>query len=141
MKKQAGKAAVLFRLLRLVKPLTGYMLLAITMGTLGFLCAQFIPLLGGFALLSGLGFAVPLSLGAIWALLPLLALLRAVLRYTEQRTGHYIAFTLCFRPCGGSVRQSWRVGTRGTSSPSSPRTWSFWRSSTPTPWPPSPSPC
>ena len=94
MKKQAGKAAVLFRLLRLVKPLTGYMLLAITMGTLGFLCAQFIPLLGGFALLSGLGFAVPLSLGAIWALLPLLALLRAVLRYTEQRTGHYIAFTL-----------------------------------------------
>ncbi len=38
MKKQ-NKAAVLFRMVKLVKPLTGFMLAAILMGTLGFLCA------------------------------------------------------------------------------------------------------
>ena len=93
MKKQS-KAGVLLRLVILVKPLAGFMLLAITAGTLGFLCAQFIPILGGYAVLYGLGIDIPLSLRAVFVLLPVLALIRAVLRYTEQRTNHYIAFTL-----------------------------------------------
>lgn len=93
MKKQS-KLRVLLRMIRLVKPLTGFMALAVLMGTLGFLCAQFIPILGGFAVLHGLHFDLPLSVRAVWVLLPVLALVRAVLRYTEQRTNHYIAFTL-----------------------------------------------
>ena len=93
MKKQS-KAGVLFRLIRLVKPLTGWMLLAVLMGTMGFLAAQFIPILGSFAVVHALGFSAPLPLTTVCVLLPVLALMRAVLRYTEQRTNHYIAFTL-----------------------------------------------
>ena len=89
-----SKIGVLLRLVELVKPLRGFMLLAIVMGTLGFLCAQFIPILGGEAILNASGFDTVLSLRGIWIVLPLLALFRAVLRYTEQRTNHYIAFTL-----------------------------------------------
>ena len=93
MKKQS-KLRTLLRMVKLVKPLTGFMLLAVTMGTLGFLCAQFIPIFGGYAVLGGLGFDIPLSLTMIWVLLIVFALVRAILRYTEQRTNHYIAFTL-----------------------------------------------
>ncbi len=93
MKKQS-KARVLLRMVRLVKPLTGWMLLAIFMGTLGFLCAQFIPILGGYAVLHGLGLSIPMAVSVLWVLLIVLALVRAVLRFTEQRTNHYIAFTL-----------------------------------------------
>ena len=49
-------------MVKLVKPLTGFMLLAIFMGTLGFLCAQFIPILGGYAVLHGLKIDIPLSI-------------------------------------------------------------------------------
>ncbi len=93
MKKQS-KLGTLLRMVKLVKPLTGFMILAVTMGTLGFLCAQFIPILGGFAVLHGLKSDIPLPITAVWVLLIVFALVRAVLRYTEQRTNHYIAFTL-----------------------------------------------
>lgn len=81
-------------MLGLVKPLAGFMVLAVVMGTLGYLAVQFIPVLGGYAVLNGLGLDTALSLKAIWVLMAVFALLRAVLRYTEQKTNHYIAFTL-----------------------------------------------
>ncbi len=92
--KKPSKIGTLLRMVKLVKPLTGFMILAVTMGTLGFLCAQFIPILGGFAVLHGLNFDIPLPITAVWVMLIVFALIRAVLRYTEQRTNHYIAFTL-----------------------------------------------
>ena len=92
--KKQSKFAVLFKMLGLVRPLSGYMCLAVTAGTLAYLAVQFIPVLGGYAILSGLGLDVPLALNTIWILLPLLALLRAILRFIEQRLNHYIAFTL-----------------------------------------------
>ena len=93
MKKQS-KIKVLLRMIKLVRPLTGFMLLAVFMGTLGFLCAQFIPILGGYAVLYGLNVRIPFSLRFLFAALIAIALLRAVLKYAEQRTNHYIAFTL-----------------------------------------------
>ncbi len=93
MKKQS-KIRVLFRMLKLVRPLTGFMLLAVFCGTIGFLTAEFIPILGGVAILSGLGYDLPLTLNAIIWLLLSFALLRAISRFAEQRTNHYIAFTL-----------------------------------------------
>ena len=92
--KKRSKAGTLLKMLGLVKPLTGLMCLAVLTGTLGYLAVQFIPILGGFAVLHGLGHDTPISITAIWVCLVLFALLRAVLRYTEQRTNHYIAFTL-----------------------------------------------
>ena len=93
MKKQ-NKAQVLFRMLKLVKPLSGFMILAVTLGTLGFLTAEFIPILGGEAILIGLGMQTNLSLHMLIGLLLSFAVLRAIFRFSEQRTNHYIAFTL-----------------------------------------------
>ena len=93
MKKQS-KITVLFRMIKLVRPLTGFMILAVFFGTMGFLTADFIPILGGAAVVKALGGDIPLSLKTIFILLPVLAILRAVFRLSEQRTNHYIAFTL-----------------------------------------------
>ncbi len=92
--KKRSKFGTLFKMLGLVKPLSGFMCLAVLTGTLGYLAVQFIPILGGFAVLYGLKFDTPIGITAIWICLVLFAVLRAVLRYTEQRTNHYIAFTL-----------------------------------------------
>ncbi|MBO6230709.1 MAG: ABC transporter ATP-binding protein [Ruminiclostridium sp.] len=88
--KKRSKAGTLFRMLGLVKPLTGYMCLAVLCGTLAYLAVQAIPTIGVYALFDG---ALRTSWW-IWVLLFGLALLRAVLRYAEQKTNHYIAFTL-----------------------------------------------
>ena len=92
--KEQSKIKVLLRMVKLVRPLAGFMLLAVFMGTLGFLCAQFIPILGGYAVLYGLNIHIPFSIRFLWIALIAIALLRAVLKYAEQRTNHYIAFTL-----------------------------------------------
>ena len=93
-KRKPSKVITLLKMLGLVKPLAGYMILAVIAGTFAYLAVQFIPVLGGYAILNGLGLDVPLSLKAIWILLPVMALARAILRFTEQRLNHYIAFTL-----------------------------------------------
>ena len=92
--KQQGKAAVLLRMVKLVKPLTGFMILAVILGTLGFFCAQFIPILGSIAAVRILKIGSGAALSPIFIVLIVIALLRAVLKFAEQRTNHYIAFTL-----------------------------------------------
>lgn len=92
--KQQSKLRILLRMLGLVKPLAFWMVLAVCLGTLGFLTAQFIPIFGGWAVLSGLGVPVPLSFRALMAGLAIFAVARAIFRFSEQRTNHYIAFTL-----------------------------------------------
>ncbi|MBE5859398.1 MAG: ABC transporter ATP-binding protein [Butyrivibrio sp.] len=92
--KRQNKALILLRMLKLVKPLSGFMLLAVLLGTLGFLTAEFIPILGGEAILIGLGIQTKLSWNALIFMLLSFAILRAIFRFAEQRTNHYIAFTL-----------------------------------------------
>lgn len=89
-----NKAKVLLRMLKLVKHLTGCMILAVLFGTIGFLTAQFIPVLGGMIVLTGTGEETKLSLKVLIILLLSFALLRALFRFAEQRMNHYIAFTL-----------------------------------------------
>ena len=81
-------------LIGLVRPLSGYMALAITMGLLGHLCATFITIFGGFAVLKLLGINAPLALGTVFACVLVFALMRAGLRYGEQACNHFIAFKL-----------------------------------------------
>ena len=92
--KQQSKLTVLLRMVKLVKPLTGWMLFAVLAGTLGFLCAQFIPILGGVVIVHKLHPEWSMAYTPFFVALIVIALLRAVLKYTEQRTNHYIAFTL-----------------------------------------------
>ena len=85
---------VMSKLVGLVKPLTGYMLLAITMGLIGHLCATFITVFGGFALLQILHPEWSMNLNLIFAAVLLFALVRGFLRYAEQACNHFIAFKL-----------------------------------------------
>lgn len=93
MKKRSG-FKVMAKLIGLVKPLTGFMILAILMGLIGHLCAAFITILGGYAVLSLLNFEVPFTLTALFVCVVIFAVLRGVLRYGEQASNHFIAFKL-----------------------------------------------
>lgn len=92
--RKRSNPAVMFRLLGLVKPLAGYMVLAVTMGLIGHLCASFLTVTGGYALLNLLRVDVSVSLTAAFTGLTVLAVLRGILRYTEQSCNHFIAFKL-----------------------------------------------
>lgn len=85
---------IMTRLVGLVKPLTGYMVLAILMGLIGHLCASFITIMGGVAVLQLLGLYSKMALGVIFASLILFAIVRGFLRYAEQSCNHFIAFKL-----------------------------------------------
>ena len=85
---------VMARLIGLVKPLAGFMALAILMGLLGHLCAAFITILGGYAVLELLHLDTPVTLTAVFVCVILFAILRAGLRYGEQACNHFIAFKL-----------------------------------------------
>ena len=83
---------VMGHLLKLVTPLAHIMAFTITMGTLGFLAAIFIMVLGAMGLVNLLNFDTHLSFSGILTALIVLAVARGALRYLEQRSGHYIAF-------------------------------------------------
>lgn len=85
---------VMARLIGLVKPMLGFMLLAIAMGLLGNLCATFITVFGGYAILNVLHPEWSMSLGWVFAAVLLFALVRGFLRYAEQSCNHFIAFKL-----------------------------------------------
>lgn len=95
--KNIGKRSgfrVMAELIGLVKPLSGYMCLAVFAGLLGHLCAAFITILGGYAVLAVLGLQEQITPMQVFVTVPLLALLRAGLRYGEQSCNHFIAFKL-----------------------------------------------
>ncbi|MCI8825602.1 MAG: ABC transporter ATP-binding protein [Lachnospiraceae bacterium] len=93
MKKRNG-FTVMRKLIGLVKPLAGFMVLAVLMGLFGHLCASFITILGGYAVLFLLDFDTSLTLTVITVCVLLFAVLRSVLRYAEQACNHFIAFKL-----------------------------------------------
>lgn len=80
-------------MLGLVKPLAAWMVFAICCGVLGFTCATAIPVIGA-ATAWRVASGASVRLGAMAALLAVLAIVRGVLHYLEQRTNHYIAFRL-----------------------------------------------
>ncbi len=84
---------VCMRLIGLVKPLTGFMVGAVAMGLAGHLCASFITIFAGYALLSYLGYN-SVNVAVIFTCMVFFALVRAGLRYAEQGCNHFIAFKL-----------------------------------------------
>lgn len=92
--KQRSGYKVMLSLIKLVKPLTLYMILAILMGLIGHLCASFITILGGYAILDVLNFNIGINLSTIFIIILLCALFRGIFRYIEQSCNHYIAFKL-----------------------------------------------
>lgn len=93
MKRRNG-FTVMARLIGLVKPLVGFMVSAILMGLVGHLCAAFITVFGGYAVLDLLHFDTPFGLTALFISVVVFALVRGLLRYAEQACNHFIAFKL-----------------------------------------------
>ena len=107
-RRSAGK--IMLQLIGLIKPLLHIMLLAIVLGTAGYLCAIFLTILAGQTILCGLsdgalGMTLPAALSGdfflssfsikgIFILMAVLAVLRGVLHYVEQYCNHFIAFKL-----------------------------------------------
>ena len=85
---------IMARLIGLVKPLAGFMILAITMGLIGHLCAAFITVFGGYAILHVLNPEWSMDLNVLFGAVLIFALVRGFLRYTEQSCNHFIAFKL-----------------------------------------------
>ncbi len=84
---------VMLKLAGLVRPLSGYMALAIVMGLIGNLCAAFVTIFAGYGVLAALGIG-SLSMAAALGLAAVCALVRGGLRYGEQACNHFIAFKL-----------------------------------------------
>ncbi len=85
--------AVMARLVGLVRPLAGYMALAVAMGLAGHLCATALTVLGAYGVLSVVGEA-SLPLAGVAAAMAACAVARGALRYGEQACNHFIAFKL-----------------------------------------------
>ena len=109
--KRRSGIRIMGRLIGLVKPLLPVMLLAVVLGTIGYLCAIFLTILAGYGLMHillepaveamGLGLA---ALGAdpflrmepktLFIALVVMAVMRGLLHYGEQYCNHFIAFKL-----------------------------------------------
>lgn len=64
------------------------------MAVLGSLCAIFIPVLGGYAIIDTIENGNNANTTGILITLPILAIMRGVLHYAEQNRNHYLAFKL-----------------------------------------------
>ncbi|MDE6851139.1 MAG: ABC transporter ATP-binding protein/permease [Lachnospiraceae bacterium] len=89
---------IMGQLIGLVAPLVHIMILAVILGVLGYLCAIFLTILAGQAVLKGLAVNMTLFRGLsvtdILVVMGVIAVLRGVLHYVEQYCNHFIAFKL-----------------------------------------------
>lgn len=92
--KKRSNIEIMAKLIGMVRPLLGYMLLAITLGLIGHLLASFITIFAGYAALKVWGFPVAHSFVFFFVCMVVFAIARGFARYTEQSCNHYIAFKL-----------------------------------------------
>lgn len=105
--KRRSALQIMESLIGLVKPLLHIMLVAIILGTLGYLCAIFLTILAGQVIVHGLltgvaGMIVPVDnmwlvftpVKTIITVMIVIAVLRGILHYVEQYCNHFIAFKL-----------------------------------------------
>lgn len=95
--KPARRSApsIMWRMMGLVRPLAGWLVLAVALGSIGMLTAAFVPAFGAFGLMAALGHNV-LGLGLVAACVAcaVCGIARGPLHYGEQLCNHYIAFRL-----------------------------------------------
>lgn len=94
MKRKQSGFKIMMRLIKLVKPLAFFMVLAVILGVTGFLCAIQITVLGSMTLLTAAGINGGLVIKTGCICIIIFAVLRGFLHYGEQACNHYIAFKL-----------------------------------------------
>ena len=102
---------IMGQLIGLVKPLLPMMILAIVLGTVGYLCAIFLTILAGYGMMhillepvmealglslgsSGAGMLFRMETQTLFIALVVMAVMRGILHYGEQYCNHFIAFKL-----------------------------------------------
>lgn len=87
--------SIMWRMMGLVRPLAGWLVLAVALGSIGMLTAAFVPAFGALGLMAALGHNA-LGLGLIVTCVACAAcgIARGPLHYGEQLCNHYIAFRL-----------------------------------------------
>lgn len=87
--------SIMWRMMGLVRPLAGWLVLAVALGSIGMLTAAFVPAFGALGLMAALGRnALGLGLIAACAACAACGIARGPLHYGEQLCNHYIAFRL-----------------------------------------------
>ena len=105
--KRRSAIKIMGSLIGLVKPLMHIMAAAILLGTAGYLCAIFLTIFAGSALIHGIlmgaaDITVKITAGSLFAMpvwtliivMVMIAILRGILHYAEQYCNHFIAFKL-----------------------------------------------
>lgn len=87
-------AKIMANLILMLGSLAYIMVLAVINGSVGFICAMGVALMGAVGVAKALGETIALSYGMIIGLAIGCGVLRGVLRYLEQYSNHYIAFRL-----------------------------------------------
>ena len=85
---------IMASLITLLGSLAYIMILAVINGSVGFICAMGVTLMGAVGIAKALGESIALSYGTIIFLAIACGVLRGILRYFEQYSNHYIAFRL-----------------------------------------------
>ena len=87
--------SIMWRMMGLVRPLAGWLVLAVALGSIGMLTAAFVPAFGAFGLMAALGHnALGLGLVTACTVCAVCGIARGPLHYGEQLCNHYIAFRL-----------------------------------------------
>lgn len=89
--KRRSAVQVMGKLIGLVKPLIHIMLAAIILGTVGYLCAIFLTIFAGKAVVTAMQ---EHSVKRIMTIMVVIAVSRGILHYVEQYCNHFIAFKL-----------------------------------------------
>lgn len=92
--KKRNVFKLIYELLKLIGPFIFYIVLAVIMGTLGFILAMSITIVAALVVVKFLGSEVNLSYPLMFVIIISSGILRGILRYFEQYFNHYIAFRL-----------------------------------------------
>ena len=84
------------RLIKVLKPLTPIMMITITFGVLGFLAATAITSFGMIATATALNIDMGFSIKTCITIIIACSILRGILRYIEQYSGHLLLQKLNF---------------------------------------------
>lgn len=85
---------IMTRLIKVLKPLAPIMMITISFGVLGFLAAIAITSFGMIATATALNIDMGVSIKTCIVIIIACGILRGVLRYIEQYSGHFIAFNI-----------------------------------------------
>ncbi|MEO3214606.1 MULTISPECIES: amino acid ABC transporter ATP-binding/permease protein [unclassified Romboutsia] len=93
-RKRLSGSKIMLRLIKILKPLVPVMMITISFGVLGFLAAIAITTFGAVAMGDIIGLDMGYTFKNAVKIIIVCAVLRGILRYIEQYSGHYIAFKI-----------------------------------------------